>query len=158
MSWFSKLMPSKIRTVGGNKRTVPEGLWIKCNGCSAVLYRSELERNLDVCPKCSHHMRIGGRRRLEVFLDEEAREEIAVGMEPVDVLKFKDSKKYRDRLNAAQKDTGEKDALIAMQGTLEGMPVVAVAFEFRFMGGSMGAVVGERFVRAADISLKEKSR
>ena len=156
MSWFSKLMPSKIRTVGGNKRTVPEGLWIKCNGCSAVLYRSELERNLDVCPKCSHHMRIGGRRRLEVFLDEEARDEIAASLEPVDVLKFKDSKKYRDRLNAAQKDTGEKDALVAMQGTLEGLPVVAVAFEFRFMGGSMGAVVGERFVRAADISLKEK--
>jgi acetyl-CoA carboxylase carboxyl transferase subunit beta len=156
MSWFSKLMPSKIRTVGGNKRTVPEGLWIKCDGCGVVLYRSELERNLDVCPKCSHHMRIGGRRRLEIFLDEESRKEIGEGLEPVDVLKFKDSKKYRDRLNAAQKVTGEKDALVAMQGELEGLPVVAVAFEFKFMGGSMGAVVGERFVRAAEISLKEK--
>ena len=149
-------MPSKIRTVGGNKRTVPEGLWIKCDGCGVVLYRSELERNLDVCPKCSHHIRIGGRRRLEIFLDEESRKEIATGLEPVDVLKFKDSKKYRDRLNTAQKVTGEKDALVAMQGELEGLPVVAVAFEFKFMGGSMGAVVGERFVRAAEISLKEK--
>jgi len=156
MNWFSKLMPSKIRTVGGNKRTVPEGLWIKCDGCGVVLYRSELERNLDVCPKCSHHIRIGGRRRLEIFLDEESRKEIASGLEPVDVLKFKDSKKYRDRLNTAQKVTGEKDALVAMQGELEGLPVVAVAFEFKFMGGSMGAVVGERFVRAAELSLKEK--
>ena len=156
MNWFSKLMPSKIRTVGGNKRTVPEGLWIKCDGCGVVLYRSELERNLDVCPKCSHHIRIGGRRRLEIFLDEESRKEIAAGLEPVDVLKFKDSKKYRDRLNTAQKVTGEKDALVAMQGELEGLPVVAVAFEFKFMGGSMGAVVGERFVRAAELSLKER--
>ena len=156
MNWFSKLMPSKIRTVGGNKRTVPEGLWIKCDGCGVVLYRSELERNLDVCPKCSHHIRIGGRRRLEIFLDEESRKEIATGLEPVDVLKFKDSKKYRDRLNTAQKVTGEKDALVAMQGELEGLPVVAVAFEFKFMGGSMGAVVGERFVRAAELSLKER--
>jgi acetyl-CoA carboxylase carboxyl transferase subunit beta len=156
MNWFSKLMPSKIRTVGGNKRTVPEGLWIKCDGCGVVLYRSELERNLDVCPKCSHHLRIGGRRRLEIFLDEESSKEIAAGLEPVDVLKFKDSKKYRDRLNTAQKVTGEKDALVAMQGELEGLPVVAVAFEFKFMGGSMGAVVGERFVRAAELSLKEK--
>ena len=156
MSWFSTLMPSKIRTVGGNKRTVPEGLWIKCGGCSAVLYRSELERNLDVCPKCSHHMRIGGRRRLEIFLDEKSRKEIGADLEPVDILKFKDSKKYRDRLSIAQKETGEKDALVAMQGTLQGLPVVAVAFEFKFMGGSMGAVVGERFVRAAEVSLKEK--
>ena len=156
MNWFSKLMPSKIRTVGGNKRTVPEGLWIKCDGCGVVLYRSELERNLDVCPKCSHHIRIGGRRRLEIFLDEESRKEIASGLEPVDVLKFKDSKKYRDRLNTAQKETGEKDALVSMQGELECLPVVAVAFEFKFMGGSMGAVVGERFVRAAELSLKER--
>ena len=156
MSWFSKLVPSQIRTVGGNKRTVPEGLWTKCGGCGAVLYRSELERNLDVCPKCSHHMRIGGRRRLEIFLDEGTCKEIAPGLEPVDMLKFKDSKKYRDRLNIAQKATGEKDALVAMQGTLEGLPVVAVAFEFRFMGGSMGSVVGERFVRATELSLKER--
>jgi len=153
MSWFSKLVPSKIRTVGGNKRTVPEGLWIKCDGCSAVLYRSELERNLDVCPKCSHHMRIGARLRLEMFLDTDSAQELDANLEPVDALKFKDSKKYRDRLAAAQKATDEKDALVSMQGTLQGLPVVAVAFEFRFMGGSMGAVVGERFVRAAKLSL-----
>jgi acetyl-CoA carboxylase carboxyl transferase subunit beta len=156
MSWFSKLVPSKIRTVGGSKRTVPEGLWIKCDGCSAVLYRSELERNFDVCPKCSHHMRIGARLRLDMFLDDGSGKEIGKNIEPVDVLKFKDSKKYRDRLNAAQKSTGEKDALVAMRGTLRGLPVIAVAFEFKFMGGSMGAVVGERFTRAAELSLKEK--
>ncbi len=156
MSWFSKLVPSKIRTVGGSKRTVPEGLWIKCDGCSAVLYRSELERNFDVCPKCSHHMRIGARQRLEQFLDNGSGEEIGKNIEPVDVLKFRDSKKYRDRLKAAQKDTGETDALIAMRGTLRGLQVIAVAFEFRFMGGSMGAVVGERFTRAAELALKEK--
>ncbi len=156
MSWFSKLVPSKIRTVGGNKRTVPEGLWIKCEGCGAVLYRSELERNSDVCPKCSHHMRIGARLRLGLFLDENSGTEIGEKIEPVDALKFKDSKKYRDRLTAAQKATGETDALVAMSGTLQGLPVVAVAFEFRFMGGSMGAVVGERFVRAAQVALREK--
>jgi len=156
MSWFSKLVPSKIRTVGGNKRTVPEGLWVKCDGCSAVLYRSELERNHDVCPKCSHHMRISARHRLSQFLDDDSTEEIGAGLEPVDVLKFRDSKKYRDRLTAAQKATGESDALVAMRGTLQGLPVMAMAFEFRFMGGSMGAVVGERFVRAAEICLQEK--
>jgi acetyl-CoA carboxylase carboxyl transferase subunit beta len=155
MSWFSKLVPSKIRTVGGTKRTVPEGLWIKCDGCSAVLYRSELERNFDVCPKCSHHMRIPARLRLEMFLDDGSAQEIDAGLEPVDVLKFKDSKKYRDRLTTAQKVTDEKDALISMQGTLRGLPVVAVAFEFKFMGGSMGAVVGERFVRAAELCLEK---
>ena len=155
MSWFSKLVPSKIRTVGGNKRTVPEGLWIKCNGCSAVLYRSELERNFDVCPKCSHHMRIGARLRLEMFLDKGSQQEIGAALEPADLLKFKDNKKYRDRLNIAQKATGEKDALVALQGKLEGQPVVAVAFEFKFMGGSMGAVVGERIVRAAELCLKQ---
>lgn len=156
MSWFSKLVPSKIRTVGGNKRTVPEGLWVKCDGCSAVLYRTELERNFDVCPKCSHHMRIGARLRLNLFLDNDSGTEIGEKIDPVDVLKFKDSKRYRDRLNTAQKETGESDALVAMRGTLRGIPVVAVAFEFRFMGGSMGAVVGERFVRAAELALKEK--
>jgi acetyl-CoA carboxylase carboxyl transferase subunit beta len=155
MSWFSKLVPSKIRTVGGNKRTVPEGLWIKCDGCSAVLYRSELERNFDVCPKCSHHMRIGARLRLKMFLDEGSQQEIGATLEPSDLLKFKDNKKYRDRLNAAQKTTGEKDALVALQGKLKDQPVVAVAFEFRFMGGSMGAVVGERIVRAAELCLRE---
>ena len=155
MSWFRKLMPSKIRTTaGGSKRTVPEGLWIKCDSCSAVLYRSELERNFDVCPKCSHHIRIGARRRLEMFLDEGSISEIGDNLEPVDVLKFRDSKKYRDRLNVAQKTTGENDALVVMQGTLHEQPVVAAAFEFRFMGGSMGAVVGERFMRAVNASLE----
>ena len=155
MSWFSKLVPSKIRTVGGNKRTVPEGLWTRCEGCGAILYRSELERNLDVCPKCSHHMRIGARLRLKMFLDENSSREIGAELEPVDALKFRDSKKYKDRLSQAQKVTGEKDALIAMLGTLHDIPVVATAFEFRFMGGSMGAVVGERFIRAAGSSLQE---
>ena len=156
MSWFRKLMPSKIRTVGGNRRTVPEGLWIRCDGCGAVLYRSELERNCDVCPKCSHHMRIWARRRLEMFFDDGTTGEIGAGLEPVDMLKFRDSKKYRDRLNAAQKLTGETDALVAMRGEVEGVPMVAAAFEFRFMGGSMGAVVGERFVRAVNTSLEHK--
>jgi len=155
MSWFSKLVPSKIRTVGGNKRTVPEGLWIRCDGCGAILYRSELERNLDVCPKCSHHMRIGARLRLKMFLDENTSREIGAELEPIDALKFRDSKKYKDRLSQAQKVTGEKDALIAMQGSLHDIPVVATAFEFRFMGGSMGAVVGERFIRAASYCLQE---
>ena len=156
MSWFRKLMPSKIRTVGGNKRTVPEGLWVKCHGCRAVLYRSELERNYDVCPKCSHHMRIGARRRLEMFFDEDTVEEIGAGLEPVDILKFRDSRKYRDRLSAAQKETGEHDALVVMRGTVNGQSMVAAAFEFRFMGGSMGAVVGERFVRGVNTALEEK--
>jgi acetyl-CoA carboxylase carboxyl transferase subunit beta len=155
MSWFSKLMPSKIRTVGGNKRNVPEGLWVRCDGCGSILYRSELERNLDVCPKCSHHMRIAARQRLKLFLDEGTSSEIAAELEPVDILKFRDSKKYKDRLGSAQKETGEKDALIAMRGTLHEIPVVAAAFEFKFMGGSMGAVVGERFVRAASHCLQE---
>jgi acetyl-CoA carboxylase carboxyl transferase subunit beta len=156
MSWFRKLMPSKIRTAGGNKRTVPEGLWIKCDSCSAVLYRSELERNFDVCPKCSHHMRIGARHRLEMFFDEGSTREIGDNLEPVDVLKFKDSKKYRDRLSVAQKATGENDALVVLHGTVLELPLVAAAFEFRFMGGSMGAVVGERFMRAINTCLEEQ--
>ncbi len=156
MSWFRKLVPSKIRTVGGSKRNVPEGLWIKCDKCSAVLYRSELDRNSDVCPKCSHHIRIGARRRLELFLDEDSQQEIGAGLEPVDILKFKDSKKYRDRLNSAQKATGEKDALVVMRGTVAGVPLVAAAFDFAFMGGSMGSVVGERFVRGINSCLEEK--
>ena len=149
MSWFEKLLPSRIRTEGGRKKAVPEGLWTKCEGCGGILYRAEMERNLDVCPKCDFHVRIGARRRLEVFLDPDNREEIAPGLEPVDPLKFRDSKKYKDRVSQAQKATGEKDALVAMQGRLKGMDVVAVAFEFSFMGGSMGSVVGEKFVRAA---------
>jgi len=155
MSWFEKLMPSRIRTEGGTKGAVPEGLWAKCPGCSAVLYRAELERNLDVCPRCSHHNRIGARRRLDSFLDPETGEEIGADLAPVDPLKFKDSKKYRDRLNQAQKSTGENDALIAMRGKLKEMDVAVVAFEFSFMGGSMASVVGERFVQAANISLEQ---
>jgi acetyl-CoA carboxylase carboxyl transferase subunit beta len=155
MSWFEKLMPSKIRTDATGKRAVPEGVWIKCDSCNAVLYRSELERNLEVCPKCSHHMRIGGRRRLETFLDEEPRIEIAAEVEPVDALKFKDSKKYKDRLVASQKSTGEQDALIVMRGQVKGLPLVAAAFDFRFMGGSMGSVVGERFIRAVNTCLQD---
>jgi acetyl-CoA carboxylase carboxyl transferase subunit beta len=155
MSWFEKLMPSRIRTEGGNKRAVPEGLWSKCTACNAVLYRAELERNQDVCPKCNHHMRVYGRRRLEIFLDESPREEIASEYTPIDKLKFKDSKKYKDRLIQAQKNTNEKDALIVYKGKVKGVDVVAAAFDFRFMGGSMGSVVGERFVQAANVSLAE---
>ena len=153
MSWFENLMPSRIRTPSKGKRTVPEGLWIKCPSCDAVLYRTELERNQDVCPKCDHHMRIGARRRLDLFLDAEPREEIGAGVQPADPLKFKDSKKYTDRLKQALKSTDETDALIVMRGQLEGVPLVAAAFEFKFMGGSMGSVVGERFVRAVNASL-----
>jgi acetyl-CoA carboxylase carboxyl transferase subunit beta len=154
MSWFEKLMPSRIRTEVASKKGVPEGLWSKCPSCEAVLYRNELERNGDVCPKCDHHMRINARRRLDLFLDEEGRVEIAVNLESADPLKFKDSKKYRDRVVSAQKATGEKDALIVMRGTLHNNPVVAAAFEFSFMGGSMGSVVGERFVRAVNAALE----
>jgi len=154
-SWLDKIVPSLVRSE--KKRTnVPEGLWEKCPKCDSVLYRPELEKNLNVCIKCDHHMRIGARQRLDLFLDPEGRSEIGADVVPVDRLKFRDSKKYKDRLTAAQKETGEEDALIAMRGNLEGKPVVAVAFEFRFMGGSMGAVVGERFVRAAKIALEER--
>ncbi|MDT8452990.1 MAG: acetyl-CoA carboxylase, carboxyltransferase subunit beta [Gammaproteobacteria bacterium] len=155
MSWFEKLMPSRIRTEVRNKGTVPEGLWTKCTACSAVLYRAELERNQDVCPKCNQHMRIFGRRRLDLFLDESPREEIANNLMPIDKYKFKDSKKYKDRLLIAQKNTGEKDALIVMKGKVKGVEVVVAAFDFRFMGGSMGSVVGEKFVRAANVALAE---
>ena len=154
MSWLEKLIPSRIRIDGKQKKTVPEGLWAKCPACDAVLYRADLERNLDVCPKCDHHMRIGARRRLETFLDEEPRVEIGEELEPVDALKFKDLKKYKDRLIQAQKATGETDALIGMKGQVKGMPLVAAAFEFKFMGGSMGSVVGERFVRCVDTAIE----
>ena len=149
MTWFEKIMPSRI-TTERRTRSVPEGLWIKCPACDAVLYRAELERNLSVCPKCAHHMRIGARERLKRFLDQGSASELAVSIQPEDPLKFKDSKRYKDRLLAAQKATGEKDALIVMAGTLTGLEVVAAAFEFRFMGGSMGSVVGEKFVRAVE--------
>jgi acetyl-CoA carboxylase carboxyl transferase subunit beta len=152
MSWLQKLMPSRIRTEGGSKRTVPEGLWTKCDSCTAVLYRPELERNLNVCPKCGMHMAVTARTRLDQFLDPEGRREIAANLEATDPLRFRDSKKYRDRIAVAQKTTGEKDALVAIAGKLSGRDVVACAFEFRFMGGSMGSVVGEKFTRAAQES------
>jgi acetyl-CoA carboxylase carboxyl transferase subunit beta len=153
MSWLTKLIPSKIRTESTTKK-VPEGLWSKCANCNAVLYRAELERNFEVCPKCDHHMRMSGRRRLETFLDEEPRVEIAPELEPVDALKFRDLKKYKDRLNAAQKTTHEKDALVSIMGQVKKVPVVAAAFDFKFMGGSMGSVVGEKFVRSVNASIE----
>lgn len=155
MSWFDKLMPSRIKT-GQRTRSVPEGLWVQCPGCAAQLYRAELKRNLYVCPKCSHHMRVGARDRLEMFLDPDSATELAVNVTPVDPLRFRDSKRYRDRLSQAQKATGEDDALVVMAGTLKAIPVVATAFEFNFMGGSMGSVVGERFVRAADHCIESR--
>jgi len=149
MSWIKKLLPA-IKTKGALKRAVPEGIWTKCSACNAVLYRTELERNLEVCPKCGHHMRINARTRLERFLDPEGSDEIGADLRPVDILKFKDGRKYKDRLSQAQKHTGENDALIAIKGQINGMAVVACAFEFEFMGGSMGSVVGERFVLAVE--------
>ncbi len=160
MSWIDKILPSGVRRDVGevaSASSVPEGLWQKCLKCEAVLYRPDLERNLDVCPKCSHHMRIGARRRLATFLDSDSGEEILSEIEPVDRLKFKDKKRYRDRLSAAQKATGEKDALVAMRGTLAGEPLIAVAFEFEFHGGSMGYAVGEKFTRAAQLALEERT-
>ena len=155
MNWFSKLLPERIRIDGESRKSVPEGLWTKCSACGAVLYRAEMERNLDVCPKCDQHARVGARFRLDKFLDEDGRSEIGENLKPVDALKFKDLKKYKDRITQAQKATGENDALVAMKGTVKGVPVVAAAFEFKFMGGSMGSVVGERFVRAVNVCLKE---
>jgi acetyl-CoA carboxylase carboxyl transferase subunit beta len=154
MSWFEKLLPSIRTSDSSDKKNVPEGLWAKCDACDAIIYRAELERNQDVCTKCDHHMRQPARRRLEQFFDEDGRSEIAPGLEAEDVLKFRDDKKYRDRLNAAQKATGEKDSLIAMKGKVRGVDMVACAFEFRFMGGSMGSVVGEKFVRAVNVCLE----
>ncbi len=156
MSWLDKIVPSMGRIQRKDRRAnVPDGLWRKCPKCEAVLYLPELDKHHNVCPKCDHHMRLTARKRLDWFLDKTGREELAADLEPVDRLKFRDSKKYRDRLSAAQKETGEKDALVAMRGTLDGLPVVVVAFEFTFMGGSMGAVVGEKFVRAATVALDE---
>jgi len=155
MTWFEKIVPSRIKTER-RSRSVPEGLWIKCPACDAVLYRAELERNLNVCPKCSHHMRIGARERLRALLDAEPISEIGAGVMPEDPLKFKDSRRYRDRLAQAQKATGETDALVALAGQLHGEPVVACAFEFQFLGGSMGSVVGERFKRSVDFSIEQR--
>ena len=159
MSWFDKLMPSRIKTEGGTQgrsRSVPEGLWTKCPACDAVLYRPEVERSLHVCPKCGHHMRIGARERLQLFLDPGSARELGQSLQPEDPLKFRDSKRYRDRIAQAQKATGEQDALVAVTGTLLGLRVAACAFEFGFMGGSMGSVVGERFRRAAETAADQR--
>lgn len=158
MSWLSKLMPARIRTEGPKKTgSVPEGLWEKCDSCAAVLYRPELERNVFVCPKCGHHMVIAARYRLGALFDPDSAHELDADLGPVDMLKFRDTKRYVDRIRAAQKQTGETDALVSMQGLLKGRPLVACAFEFRYMGGSMGSVVGEKFARAAEYALEHRA-
>ncbi|HQS02054.1 MAG: acetyl-CoA carboxylase carboxyl transferase subunit beta [Halothiobacillus sp. 24-54-40] len=157
MSWLEKLLPSRIRIQSAEKRGVPEGLWVKCAGCDSVLYRDELKRNQQVCPKCGHHMRIPLRDRLDNFLDKAGREELYTDIAPVDMLKFRDQKKYRDRITGSQKTTGETDALVVMRGRLNALPVVVAGFNFAFMGGSMGSVVGEKFVRAVHAAIEHKS-
>jgi acetyl-CoA carboxylase carboxyl transferase subunit beta len=158
MSWLEKLLPPKIQqTDPSERRTVPEGLWIKCPSCETVLYKADLEQNQNVCPKCSHHHRIGARARLDAFLDAEGRFEIGQEVIPVDALKFKDSKKYPDRLKDALETTGETDALVVMGGSVRSLPIVAACFEFDFMGGSMGSVVGERFVRGVETAVEQKT-
>lgn len=157
MSWLQKLLPPKInRAVGASKKNVPEGLWSKCPACESVLYRSDLENNAEVCPKCGHHNRISARRRLDLLLDAEGRFELGSEVQPIDPLKFKDSKRYSDRLKASQSEVNETDSLIVMQGSIKNIPVVTAAFEFKFMGGSMGSVVGERFVRGVEACLEQK--
>lgn len=156
MSWFRKLLPSQIRTEGPKRKSVPEGLWTKCSACDAILYRADLERNMEVCPKCGAHKRISARRRLEVFLDQGHREEIGANLQPIDTLKFKDSKKYKDRLIQTQKTVQENDSLVVMEGQVKGVWLVAAAFEFGFMGGSMGSVVGERFVRGIEAAIEQR--
>jgi acetyl-CoA carboxylase carboxyl transferase subunit beta len=157
MSWLQKLLPPKIKRDSGlAKKAVPEGLWSKCESCEAVLYRSDLEKNFYVCPKCSHHNRISARERLDYLLDLEGRYEIGAEVLPVDTLKFKDSRRYTERLQEARIETSEEDALVVMQGSIKTLPVVAAAFEFGFLGGSMGSVVGERFVRGVQVSLEQR--
>ena len=157
MSWFRKLLPPKIkRDVSQQKKAVPEGLWSKCPSCEAVLYFTDLENNLHVCPKCNYHNRLSARQRLDLFLDPEGRAELASEVVPMDPLKFKDSKKYADRLQDAERETGETDALVVMQGAVKNVPLIAAAFEFSFLGGSMGSVVGERFVRAVQACCDEE--
>jgi acetyl-CoA carboxylase carboxyl transferase subunit beta len=158
MSWLQKLLPPKIKrdSGGGPKKAVPEGLWSKCDACETVLYRTDLEQNLYVCPKCNHHNRINARERLDGLLDLEGRYEIGAEVVPVDTLKFKDSKRYADRIKEAREMTDEEDALVVMQGSVKTIPLVAAAFEFRFLGGSMGSVVGERFVRGAQVCLDQR--
>ncbi|MEY3651468.1 MAG: acetyl-CoA carboxylase, beta (carboxyltransferase) subunit [Pseudomonadota bacterium] len=158
MSWLKKILPPKIkRVIGPSKKNVPEGLWSKCPKCDSVLYRTDLEANAEVCPKCEYHNRISARERLDFLLDEKGRKEIGADVQPVDPLKFKDTKKYADRIKASQKEVGETDALIVMKGSIKNVPVVAASFEFKFMGGSMGSVVGERFVRGVQEAIKTKS-
>lgn len=154
MSWLDKISGSRMLAEGVRRKSVPEGLWIKCDDCQSVLYRAELERTLQVCPKCGKHRSMGARARLESFLDEDGREEIGTGIRAIDPLKFKDSRKYTDRLEEARKNTEEDDALIVMRGQIRGLPVVSVAFEFSFMGGSMGSVVGEKFVRGVNAAIE----
>jgi acetyl-CoA carboxylase carboxyl transferase subunit beta len=157
MSWLRKLLPPKIKRDAGNQRKgVPEGLWIKCPSCEAVLYHAELEKSLQVCPKCGYHNRISARERLDGFLDAEGRFEIGAEVMPVDTLKFKDRRRYADRLVEANRETGEDDALVVMQGSVKTVPLIAAAFEFKFLGGSMGSVVGERFVRGVQLCLDQK--
>jgi acetyl-CoA carboxylase carboxyl transferase subunit beta len=151
MSWIEKILPKAKST---QKRNIPEGVWSKCTSCNAVLYKAELDRLLSVCPKCDHHMRISARKRIDCFLDKDNRAELGEEFEAQDILKFKDSKRYKDRLSAAQKNTGEKDALVVMKGELNGMPIVAAAFEFAFLGGSMASVVGARFVKGVEYCLE----
>ena len=158
MSWLQKILPPKInRVIGSNKKNVPEGLWSKCPKCDSVLYRTDLEANAEVCPKCDYHNRISARDRLNFLMDEEGRIEIGGEVQPIDPLKFKDTKRYADRIKATQSEVGETDALLVMQGTIKSVPVVAASFEFRFMGGSMGSVVGERFVRGVQAAIDSKS-
>ncbi len=157
MSWLDKLLPPKIQQTDPSQRKgIPEGLWIKCPACESVLYRTDVEANLHVCPKCDHHMRIGARARLDALLDAEGRYEMGQEIVPVDALKFKDTKKYPDRIKAAMDDTGETDAMVVMGGAIHALPVVVACFEFEFMGGSMGSVVGERFARGAQTALEQK--
>jgi acetyl-CoA carboxylase carboxyl transferase subunit beta len=156
MSWFKNLLPSRIRTQASQKKGVPEGLWVKCVGCNEVLYSTELAKNLMVCPSCNHHHRISARTRIAQFLDESGQVELDAGLEPQDRLKFKDSKKYKERIASAQKATGEKEALVVVKGTLMQHPVIVSAFEFNFMGGSMGATVGEKFVRAVAMAAHDR--
>lgn len=155
MSWLQKLLPPKIKREGAQRKSIPEGLWSKCPSCEAVLYRSDLEFNLHVCPKCGHHQRLRARMRLDLLLDADGRAEIGQEVVPVDPLKFKDSRRYPDRLAAAADDTGEADALVVLQGAIKAVPVVVACFEFEFLGGSMGSVVGERFARGVDAALEQ---
>ena len=159
MSWLKNVIPPKIkRIVGGvSKKNIPEGLWCKCPSCQAVLYRTDLEQNMEVCPKCSFHNRISARARIDSLLDKEKRKEIGLQIQPVDSLKFNDTQSYADRIKTSQKDLNEKDAMVVMQGLMEGKPVVLAAFEFKFMGGSMGSVVGEKFVRGIQAAIKAKA-